>query len=112
MHDIEAGLARCQLDHNLLPLLLFGNLLGRNRDAGEVGEFLLVLLQDLSARAFQKVDLDRGPSKFLPLRLCKGWRSGEAPGARHLEKRTARWSRHNVPPVSPIRGDICCWYNS
>ena len=67
--DIEARLAGGELDHGFLPLLLLGNLLRFDLDAGQFGEFLDILLQIVAARSLGEDDLKLGAGVFLPLRL-------------------------------------------
>jgi hypothetical protein len=66
MNDVEARLAGGELDHDLLALLLFGDLLGFDFDAGEFGKFLDVLLQIVAARAFGEDHFQLGAGIFLP----------------------------------------------
>ena len=84
MDDVEARLAGGELDHGLLALLLLGDLLGLDLDAGEVGEFLDVLLQIVAARTLGEDHLQLGAGVFLPvhLRVCRKARNAERAGRR------------------------------
>ncbi len=67
MDDVEARATGSQLDHRLLALLLFRHLLGVHLDARQLFEFLLMLLKDFAARAFDEVYFKCGSGKFLPV---------------------------------------------
>jgi hypothetical protein len=72
MNHVETRASRIQLDHGFLPLLLLRRLLGRNLNSRQVGEFLLVLLQNLAARAFDEIHADLRSGKFLPVHIREG----------------------------------------
>ncbi len=78
VNDVEAWLAGSELDDGLLPLLLLRNDFGFDLDAGEVGEFGGVFLQELAARPLDQVGLDRGAGIFLPLHVGTRGKSGQA----------------------------------
>ena len=67
--SFEARFAGGELDHGLLPLLLFGDLFRLDLDAREFGEFLDVLLKIVAARTLGEDHLELGAGIFLPLRL-------------------------------------------
>ena len=81
MNDVEARLAGGELDHRLLALLLLGDLLGLDLDAGELGEFLDVFLQIVAARTLGEDHLELGAGVFLPVHLGARRRAGERIGA-------------------------------
>ena len=92
LDHVEARAAGIELDDGLLPLLLLGNHFGADGDARHVLEFLVVLGEQVAARALDQEDLDRLALEFLPverrLRVCRelarrrAWR--RAPARRHL----------------------------
>ena len=93
MNDVEARLAGGEFDHRLLALLLLGDLLRLDLDAGQFGEFLDVLLQIVAARTLGEDDLQLGAGIFLPLHLCARGKSSEAEragGSRTGQNCTAR----------------------
>ena len=55
---VEARVARVELDDGLLPLLLLGDHLGADGDAGQVLEFLVILGEQVAARALDQEHLD------------------------------------------------------
>jgi len=78
MHHIEARLARRKLDHAFLALLLLGDLLRLDLDAGKLGEFLDVLLEVIAARPLGEDRLELGAGIFLPVDLRMRGKSGKA----------------------------------
>jgi hypothetical protein len=74
MHHVEARASRTEFDNGFLPLLLLRGLLGRNLNPRQVGEFLLVLLQNPTARAFDEVHPDLRAGEFLPVHIREGGR--------------------------------------
>ena len=74
VHHVEARLAGGKLDHALLALLLLGDLLRLDLDAGELGEFLDVLLEVIAARPLGEDRLELGAGIFLPVHLREGRR--------------------------------------
>ncbi|MHC2232383.1 hypothetical protein ACVI8L_000722 [Bradyrhizobium diazoefficiens] len=105
MDDVEAGPARGELDHDLLALLLLGDLLGFDLDAGEFGELLDVLLQVVAARTLGEDHLQLGPGIFLPVDLGARRQSGQAERAsrcRAGQERTARDSVVDHFKVLPV----------
>ena len=68
VNDVEARLAGSEFDDRLLPLLLLRDDFGFDLDAGEVGKFGGVFLQQLAARPLDQVGFDGGAGVFLPLR--------------------------------------------
>ena len=72
MNDVEARLAGGEFDHGLLPLLLLGDLLRLDLDAGQLGELLDVFLQVVAARALGQDHFQLGAGIFLPLRRRRG----------------------------------------
>ena len=65
--DVEGRAARREFDHRLLALLLFRNLLGRDLDAGEFGEFFFRRLQKIRTRIFHQHDIDLLAGSLLPV---------------------------------------------
>ena len=65
--DIEPGVAAGHLHSDLRPLLLFGDLLETDLDAGQLLEFLLVLLYRGPTRRKLEVDLDLGALGLFPV---------------------------------------------
>src|SRR4029078_1794167 len=63
---VEARLAGGELEGELLPVLLLGDLLGADLDAGERRELGLVLLKDVVERALLQRDLDLLAPEGLP----------------------------------------------
>jgi hypothetical protein len=80
--EVEARLAGGELDHRLLALLLLGNLLGLDLDAGQVGEFLDVLLEVVAARSLGEDHLELGAGVFLPVHLRMGRKARQGKAAR------------------------------
>ena len=77
VNDVKTRLAGGKFDHRFLALLLLGDLLRLDLDAGEVGEFLDVLLQIVAARALGEDHLELGAGIFLPLHFGARRQSGE-----------------------------------
>ena len=65
MHNVEARLTRGKFDHGLLALLLLWNGLRLDDDAGKLGEFFGMPLQEVTARALDQVCLELGASVLL-----------------------------------------------
>src|SRR2546423_8023611 len=103
MNDVEARLAGRELDHGFLPLLLLGDLFRLDLDAGEVGEFLDVLLQIVAARPLGEDYLELGAGIFLPLRLA------QRRTARKAERARGRRTREHGAARNP---DIVHWLSS
>ena len=96
MDDVEARPSRSQLDHHLLALLLLGNLLGFDLDAGELGELLDVFLQVVAARSLGEDHLELGPCVFLPVHLGARRQSRQAERASCGSARQERTTRDFV----------------
>ena len=75
--DVEARLAGGELDHGLLALLLLGDLLGPDLDAGQVGEFLVVLLQRSPRGLLARITSSLVPAYFFQF-TCAGRESPKA----------------------------------
>ena len=69
MDNVEARPSRGELNDAFLALLLLGDLLGFNLDAGELGEFLDVFLQIVAARTLGEDYFQLGAGVLLPVHL-------------------------------------------
>ena len=80
--DGPEAIEATKMYQRLLTLLLLRNDFGFNLDAGEVGKFGRVFLQQFAARPLDQVGFDGGAGIFLPLHLGTGGKSGKAECAR------------------------------
>ena len=97
---VEARLAGRELDRELLPVLLLGNLLGADLDAGERRELGLVLLQHVVERALLQRDLDLLALEALPVEAASARTRGEAtspPASASPDCSTSRRLRRTGP---------------
>ena len=101
----EARLAGGELDHRLLALLLLGDLLGLDLDAGERGKFLDVFLQIVAARALGEDHLEPGAGVFLPVHLGAG---GDA--CQHIGARGSGTGEHGATGNTVILHGGLPWY--
>ena len=69
LHHVEAGMAGRHLHRHLGPLLLLGDLLEADGDAGQFLELLHVRLRHVAARRKLVVDLDVLALALLPVEL-------------------------------------------
>jgi hypothetical protein len=76
--DVEGGRPRGELDDLLLALLLLRHLLRADLDAGELGELLLMLLEEIAARVLGVQHLDRLALEAAPVECL-------LPEGRHTE---------------------------
>ena len=72
LSDVETRIARGELDHGLLTLLLLGDYVGLDLDASEFLELLLVLGEDVGARTGDKQHAERLALVFLPVETTTG----------------------------------------
>src|SRR4030095_920520 len=87
---IEARLAGVELDDCFLPLLLLGNHLGADRDAGHVLEFLVILGEQIAARALDEEHLDLLALEFLPVERAVRMYRELAPSGYGAQRRGAQ----------------------
>ena len=111
---IEARLAGCKLDGELLPVLLLGNLLGPDLDAGQCRELRLELLQDVVEGAFLQRDLDLLALEALPVEAAlrpRGMPNSvpavDAPAAPSVDCSSARRSARGSVIDAHVRSSSC-----
>ena len=97
--DIHAGVAGRKLDHQFLAELLFRNLLGADRDAGQRRKILFVLLQVVGEGGALQRDLDVLALETLPVEGVGGahWQGVGGDGGRGRTQHRAA----PQPPVGP-----------
>ena len=96
-------LARVELDHRLLALLLLGDHFRADRDAGHVLEFLVVLGEQVAARALDQEHLDLLALEPLPVE--RALRAGRRRAKQRARGGRARHGECGLQKRAPARFD-------
>ena len=104
---IEARIARVELDHRFLALLLFGNHLGADADSGEILEFLVVFGEKITAWTFHEKDLDLLAFEFLPVESALPMSEPNGAGNRAEHRRADSRLQQPASLVVGVVNEIC-----